>query len=105
MAKEEPIRVEAVVKEALPNAKMLATARHAIIVASDLSIAYGGLETGYWVQDCSAAVENMLFLLVGTVVFLGIIAVATLPNVSIAKVKGVTSKRSTSFTSPPRTPP
>lgn len=46
--------------EALPNAKMLATARHAIIVASDLSIAYGGLETGYWVQDCSAATENIL---------------------------------------------
>ena len=46
-----------------------------------------------------------MFLLVGTVVFLGIIGVATLPKVSIAKVRGVTSRRSTSLTSPVNTPP
>lgn len=46
--------------EGLPYAKMLSTARHAIIVASDLSVAYGGLEIGYWLQDCSAAAENIL---------------------------------------------
>ena len=30
----------------LPYAKMLATARHAVVVASDLSVAHGGGETG-----------------------------------------------------------
>ena len=44
----------------LPYAKMLETARHAIIVASDLSVAYGGFEIDYWLQDCSAAAENVL---------------------------------------------
>jgi len=46
--------------DGLPYAGMLASARHAIVVASDLSVAYGGLETGYWIQDCSAAAENIL---------------------------------------------
>lgn len=46
--------------EGLPYAEMVTSARYAIIVASDLSIAYGGLETGYWLQDCSAAAENIL---------------------------------------------
>jgi nitroreductase len=46
--------------EGLPYAKMLETARHAIIVASDLSVAYGGFEIDYWLQDCSAAAENVL---------------------------------------------
>lgn len=44
----------------LPNAKMLADAKHAIIVASDLSVAYGGFEIDYWLQDGSAAAENVL---------------------------------------------
>ncbi|MBF0512127.1 MAG: nitroreductase family protein, partial [Candidatus Omnitrophica bacterium] len=42
----------------LPYSKMLTTARHAIIVASDLSVAHGGSSTDYWVQDCSAAAQN-----------------------------------------------
>lgn len=46
--------------EGLPYAKMLTTAKHALIVASDLSQAHGGAETDYWVQDCSAAVQNVL---------------------------------------------
>jgi nitroreductase len=56
---DEPEMIDELV-QGLPYAKMLATARHAIIVVSDLSIAYGGLETGYWLQDCSAAAENIL---------------------------------------------
>ena len=44
----------------LPYAKMLLTAKHAIIVVSDLSVAHGGAETDYWLQDCSAAAENIL---------------------------------------------
>jgi nitroreductase len=46
--------------EGLPYAKMLLTAKHAIIVASDLAQAHGGAETDYWVQDCAAAVQNIL---------------------------------------------
>jgi nitroreductase len=46
--------------EGLPYAKMLLTAKHAIIVCSDMSLAHGGTSTDYWVQDCSAAVENIL---------------------------------------------
>ena len=46
--------------EGLPYAKMLMTAGHAIVVASDLTQAHGGAETDYWVQDCSAAVQNIL---------------------------------------------
>jgi len=46
--------------EGLPYAKMLLTAKHAIIVASDLSVAHGGAETDYWAQDSSAAAENIL---------------------------------------------
>jgi len=46
--------------EALPYAKMLFTAKHAIVVCSDLAQAHGGSSTDYWAQDCSAAVENVL---------------------------------------------
>jgi nitroreductase len=46
--------------EGLPYAKMLATARHAIVVISDLDVAHGGASTDYWVQDCAAAAENIL---------------------------------------------
>ncbi|MBF0122863.1 MAG: nitroreductase family protein [Candidatus Omnitrophica bacterium] len=46
--------------EGLPYAKMLITAKHAIVVCSDLSIAYGGAEIGYWIQDSAAAAENVL---------------------------------------------
>lgn len=46
--------------EGLPYAKMLASAKHAVVVASDLAVAHGGSGTDYWVQDCSAAAENVL---------------------------------------------
>jgi nitroreductase len=46
--------------EGLPYAKMLLTAKHAVIVCSDLSLAHGGSSTDYWVQDSSAAAENIL---------------------------------------------
>ncbi|MBU0468538.1 MAG: nitroreductase family protein [Candidatus Omnitrophica bacterium] len=45
--------------EGLPYSKMIETAKHAIIVTSDLSIAHGGAETDYWIQDCSAAAQNI----------------------------------------------
>jgi len=44
----------------LPYSKMLLTAKHAVIVLSDLSVAHGGAETDYWIQDCSAAAQNVL---------------------------------------------
>ncbi len=46
--------------EGLPYSKMLLTAKHAIVVTSDLSVAHGGAETDYWIQDCSAAAQNIL---------------------------------------------
>lgn len=46
--------------EGLPYTKMALTAKHIIIVATDIAVAYGGRETPYWVQDCSAAAENVL---------------------------------------------
>lgn len=46
--------------EGLPYSKMLATSRHAIIVASDLSVAYGVEDTDYWAQNCAAAAQNIL---------------------------------------------
>jgi nitroreductase len=46
--------------EELPYAKMLLTAKHAIVVGSDLSLAHGGDSTDYWVQDCAAAAQNIL---------------------------------------------
>lgn len=44
----------------LPYAKMAAKASAAIVVCGDLSKAYYGLEDDYWIQDCSAATENLL---------------------------------------------
>ena len=46
--------------EGLPYAKMLLTAKHAIIVLADLNLAHGGKEAPYWIQDCSATAENIL---------------------------------------------
>ncbi len=46
--------------EGLPYSKMLGTARHAVVVVSDLSVAHGGIETDYWAQDCAAAAQNIL---------------------------------------------
>ena len=53
----------------------------------------------------STAVENTCDFLVGMVVFLSISLVATPPRVSIPRLRGVTSSRRTSLTSPDRTAP
>ncbi len=45
------------VSDCSPHAKSAAAAMAAIIVCGDLSLEK---HAGYWVQDCSAAVENML---------------------------------------------
>jgi nitroreductase len=49
----------ATVAEALPNGKMLADAPLGIIVCGDLQRAHGN-ELSYLIQDCSAAIENLL---------------------------------------------
>lgn len=46
--------------EALPYAKMLASAGAAIVVCGDLEIARAGNTEQLWVQDCSAATQNIL---------------------------------------------
>ena len=72
-----------------------------------LSLAIGLSPWNTWISTTvwlSAAVVNMLLFLVGMVVFLSISLVATPPRVSIPRLRGVTSRRSRSLTSPPRTP-
>jgi nitroreductase len=56
---DDPLVVDKMA-EGLPYAKMLSTSRHAIVVCSDLNVAYGGKEIDYWLQDSSAAAENIL---------------------------------------------
>lgn len=46
--------------EANPNAGMAAHAPLAIVVCGDLSRALEGIAREYWVQDCSAATQNIL---------------------------------------------
>ena len=46
--------------EVMPYAKMTAQAQAAIIVCGDLSLALPGDAQAYWIQDCSAAIENLL---------------------------------------------
>lgn len=43
-----------------PNARMLSTARAAIVVCGDLTKAIEGPMSAFWVQDASAATENIL---------------------------------------------
>ena len=72
-----------------------------------LSAAMGRSPWVTWISTwvCpSAAVENIWLRLTGMVVLRSMIGVATPPSVSMARVRGVTSKSSTSFTSPPSTP-
>ena len=44
----------------LPYAKMVAKAKLAIVVCGDLSKTLEGNGAEYWIQDCSAATENLL---------------------------------------------
>ncbi len=46
--------------ESLPYAKMLKQATAAIVVCGDLSKTAEGYRKAYWIQDCSAATENIL---------------------------------------------
>jgi nitroreductase len=46
--------------EGLPYAKMLKQATSAIVVCGDMTKAFEGFEQIFWVQDCSAASENIL---------------------------------------------
>ncbi len=46
--------------EALPYAKMTSGADIALVVCGDLSKGFGGKESEYWIQDCSAMTENIL---------------------------------------------
>lgn len=46
--------------EGLPYAKMLENASAAIVVCGDLSKALKGWEQEFWIQDCSAATQNVL---------------------------------------------
>lgn len=43
-----------------PNIKMAAEAQLAIAICGDLSLALEGDGQSYWIQDCSAATENLL---------------------------------------------
>lgn len=47
------------IAEALPNGKMLAQASAGLVVCGDLEAAHGG-ELSYLLQDCSAAIQNLL---------------------------------------------
>ena len=44
----------------LPYAKMLHTAPAALVVCGDMNLALTGVNQDYWVQDCSAATQNIL---------------------------------------------
>ena len=46
--------------EELPYAKMLKDAPAAIVVCGDTSKTLAGIEAQFWIQDCSAASENIL---------------------------------------------
>lgn len=46
--------------EQLPYAKMLTQAQAAIVVCGDMEKAGNLIDKGYWVQDCSAATQNIL---------------------------------------------
>ncbi|MPN49189.1 hypothetical protein SDC9_196804 [bioreactor metagenome] len=59
------------------------------------------MSTAVWLFS---AVENTCDFETGIVVFLGTNGVITPPSVSIPRVKGVTSKRTMSLTSPAKTP-
>lgn len=48
------------ISELTPNARMASDAPLAIIVCGDLSKALEGEEQGFWIQDASAATENIL---------------------------------------------
>lgn len=46
--------------DALPYAKMADKAAAAIVVGGDVRKQWGGMESDYWIMDCSAATQNIL---------------------------------------------
>ncbi|OPY09116.1 MAG: FMN reductase (NADPH) [Syntrophaceae bacterium PtaB.Bin038] len=46
--------------DALPYAKMAERAAAAIVVGGDVRRQWGGMESDYWIMDCSAATQNIL---------------------------------------------
>jgi nitroreductase len=61
----------------LPNAKMLHQAQAAIVVCGDLEKASTTVDQNYWVQDCSAASQNIL--LAAEAIGLGAVWTAAFP--------------------------
>ena len=73
--------------DSLPNAKMLASAPVAIVVCGDLSKVIEGEGATYWIQDASAATENILLAAHG----LGLGAVWTGAYPVMSRVKAIRS--------------
>lgn len=46
--------------EVMPSGKMAAQAQTVVVVCGDMSRALSGEASSYWIQDCSAATENLL---------------------------------------------
>lgn len=63
--------------EALPHAKMLKQANAAIVVCGDLDKVSPTSKKNYWVQDCSAATQNIL--LAAEAIGLGAVWTAAFP--------------------------
>ena len=68
-------------KEAHPHARMLGTAQAAIVVCGDMSKAIEGPMGEYWVQDASAATENILLAAHG--LGLGAVWTGVYPNPNV----------------------
>lgn len=74
--------------EALPYAKMLRQAPLAIVVCGDTTKALLEPDQAYWVQDCSAATENLL--LAAEALGLGAVWTGVFPRPDrVAEVRGV----------------
>jgi nitroreductase len=67
-----------VLATALPHARMLTQAAAAIIVCGTPSQSLPGADAAYWIQDCSAATENIL--LAAEAIGLGAVWTGVYPN-------------------------
>lgn len=75
-------------QEVHPNARMLATAQVAIVVCGDMTKAIEGPMGEFWVQDASAATENIL--LAAHAMGLGAVWTGVYPNPErVAAISGV----------------
>ena len=68
-------------REAHPHARMLSTAQAAIIVCGDMSKALEGMGRDFWIQDTSAATENIL--IAAHALGLGAVWTGVYPNPSV----------------------